>query len=325
MEIYGTFGPACASLPQLTEMFGAGMCGLRLNLSHRSLADSREWLELAREAAARWGVTPQILMDLQGPELRVGKDGLPVELPEGETLPLAALRLPQPLLDGLRPGQELLLDDGKLQAVVGEGETCRVVRGGTLLPRKSVAAPGLTVHLPALTEEDHQNLRLAAQMGVTGVMQSFVRGREDLLALRTALKEYGGEYIRIFAKVENLQGLQTLPEWIDLADCVVIARGDLGNAMPLWQLPAAQKIIAGLCCAKGKPFLVVTQMLASMERSAVPTRAEVSDIFNAVLDGADALMLTGETAAGKYPVEAMTYLCNTAREALRFLQERKDF
>ena len=325
MEIYGTFGPACTSLPVLTGMFRSGMCGLRLNLSHRSLAQSGEWLELARRAAAACGTAPRILMDLQGPELRVGAEGLPLELKEGEPLPLSALRLPAALLEQVRPGQELLLDDGKLQVCVTEGETCRVARGGTLLPRKSVAAPGLDIALPALTEEDLENLRLAPQMGVTGVMQSFVRGREDLLALRQALAERGGEHIRIYAKVENRQGLQTLPEWIDLADCVVIARGDLGNAMPLWQLPAAQKIVSALCRAKGKPFLVVTQLLASMEHRAVPTRAEVSDIFNAVLDGASALMLTGETAAGDYPAEAMTYLCNTAREALRFLQEREDF
>lgn len=324
MEIYGTFGPACTSLPVLTEMFQAGMCGLRLNLSHRSLEESRDWLELAQKAAGACGRTSQILMDLQGPELRVGREGLPLELPEGETLPLSALRLPPVLLEQLRPGQELLLDDGKLQVIVGEGETCRVVRGGTLLPRKSVAAPGLTVELPALTEEDHRNLRLAAQMGVTGVMQSFVRGREDLLALREALRQYGGEHIRIFAKVENRQGLETLPDWIDLADCVVIARGDLGNAVPLWQLPAIQKGIAALCIARGKPFLVVTQLLASMEERAVPTRAEVSDIFNAVLDGAWALMLTGETAAGRYPAEAMAYLCNTVVEAMRFLQMGKE-
>ena len=324
MEIYGTFGPACTSLPVLTEMFRSGMCGLRLNLSHRSLEESRDWLELAQKAAGACGRTTQILMDLQGPELRVGRAGLPLELPEGETLPLSALRLPPVLLEQLRPGQELLLDDGKLQVIVGEGETCRVVRGGTLLPRKSVAAPGLTVELPALTEEDHRNLRLAAQMGVTGVMQSFVRGREDLLALREALRQYGGEHIRIFAKVENRQGLETLPDWIDLADCIVIARGDLGNAVPLWQLPAIQKGIAALCIARGKPFLVVTQLLASMEERAVPTRAEVSDVFNAVLDGAWALMLTGETAAGRYPAEAMAYLCNTVVEAMRFLQMGKE-
>ena len=325
MEVYGTFGPACADLPILTEMFRQGMCGMRLNLSHRSLSQSEDWLELARLAASACGVAPQILMDLQGPELRVGSDGLPVELAEGETLPLERLSLPVALAERLSPGQPLLLDDGKLQVTVEDGGMFRVLRGGTLQPRKSVAAPGLTIQMPALTAEDHENLRLAAQMGVTGVMQSFVRGREDLLELRAALHQYDAEHIRIFAKVENQQGMQTLLDWIDLADCVVIARGDLGNAMPLWQLPMAQKIIAELCCAKGKPFMVVTQMLASMEERAVPTRAEVSDIFNAVLDGADALMLTGETAAGKYPAEAMTYLCNTAREALRFLQERKEF
>ena len=324
MEIYGTFGPACTSLPILTEMFRSGMCGLRLNLSHRSLEESRDWLELAQKAAGACGRTSQILMDLQGPELRVGREGLPLELPEGEILPLGALQLPPVLLEQLQPGQALLLDDGKLQAVVGEGETCRVVRGGTLLPRKSVAAPGVTVQMPALTEEDHRNLRLAPQMGVTGVMQSFVRGREDLLALRAALQQYGGEHIRIFAKVENRQGLETLLDWIDLADCIVIARGDLGNAVPLWQLPAIQKGIAALCIARGKPFLVVTQLLASMEERAVPTRAEVSDIFNAVLDGAWALMLTGETAAGRYPAEAMAYLCNTVVEAMRFLQMGKE-
>lgn len=324
MELYGTFGPACTEPAVLTEMFRAGMCGLRLNLSHRSLSQSGDWLEMARQAAAACGKQPQILMDFQGPELRVGTVGLPVELTEGETLPLARLCLPAALLPHLRPGQELLLDDGKLQAVVAAENTCRIQRGGTLLPRKSVAAPGLTVQMPALTAEDHENLRLAPQMGVTGVMQSFVRGREDLLALRAALKQYGGEHIRIFAKVENRQGLDTLADWLDLADCIVIARGDLGNAMPLWQLPAVQKRIAALCRERGKPFLVVTQLLASMESRAVPTRAEVSDIFNAVLDGAAALMLTGETAAGHYPAQAMTYLCNTAREAQNFLNERKE-
>lgn len=324
MELYGTFGPACTSLPQLTEMFRAGMCGLRLNLSHRSLSQSGDWLALAREAAAACGKTPQILMDLQGPELRVGREGLPVDLPEGERLPLSRLCLPPTLAQQLRPGQSLLLDDGKLQAVVEDGDTCRVLRGGTLLPRKSVAAPGVDIRLPALTAEDHENLRLAPQMGVTGVMQSFVRGREDLLELRQALRECGGEHIRLFAKVENLSGLESLESWMDLADCIVIARGDLGNAVPLWQLPAVQKRVSALCRAKNKPFLVVTQMLASMESRAVPTRAEVSDIFNAVLDGASALMLTGETAAGKYPAQAMEYLCKTAAEAQNFLLERKE-
>ena len=324
LEIYGTLGPACAEQETLRRMFACGMCGLRLNLSHRSLAQSGEWLALAKSAAESCGIVPQLLMDLQGPELRVSREGLPLDLAEGETLPLEALCMPEVLTAALQPGQTLLLDDGKLQVLVQEGGCALVQRGGTLLPRKSVAAPGLTVRMPALTAEDHENLRLAPQMGITGVMQSFVRGREDLLELRRALAACGGEHIRVFAKVENRQGLETLPEWIDLADCVVIARGDLGNAMPLWQLPAAQKIIAGLCIARETPFLVVTQMLASMEKAAVPTRAEVSDIFNAVLDGASALMLTGETAAGAYPVEATEMMCRTAAEALRYCTSGKE-
>ncbi len=321
MELYGTLGPACADPSVLQKMFEKGMDGLRLNLSHRSLAESEQWLALAKKAAAACGKNAQLLMDLQGPELRVGASGLPVELAEGQRYPLDKLALPEILLPHLRAGQKLLLDDGKLLIQVEEGKTCTVIRGGRLFPRKSVAAPGLALDLPALTEADHENLRLASQMGITGVMQSFVRGREDLLALRQALKAYGGEDIRIFAKVENMQGLNSLPDWLDLADHIVIARGDLGNAMPLWQLPAVQKRVAALCREQNKPFLVVTQMLASMEQRAVPTRAEVSDIFNAVLDGASALMLTGETAAGAYPVQAIEYLHNTAREALAFMTE----
>lgn len=324
LEIYGTLGPACARQETLQKMFEAGMCGLRLNLSHRSLAQSGEWLSLAKTAAQNCGVMPQLLMDLQGPELRVGTNGLPLDLAEGDMVSLQSLCLPEVLLARLQPGHRLLLDDGKLEVELMEQELCRVLRGGILLPRKSVAVPGLVVSMPALTDEDLENIRLAPQMGITGVMQSFVRGREDLLELRRALAAVGGEKIRVFAKVENRQGLETLPDWIDLADCVVIARGDLGNAMPLWQLPAAQKIIAGLCNLKDKPFLVVTQMLASMERAPVPTRAEVSDIFNAVLDGASALMLTGETAAGAYPVQAVEVMCRTAAEALRFCTSGKE-
>lgn len=322
MELYGTLGPACAEEETLRRMFRAGMCGLRLNLSHRSLAESGPWLEQARRAAADCGKTPRLLMDLQGPELRTGNTG-PVELEAGKTgLPLTLLALPEPLTEQLSPGQTLLLDDGRLELRVEAGDCFRVLRGGTLLPRKSAAAPGLEVSLPALTGADRENLRLAADAGITGVMQSFVRGRDDLLALRQALDQCGGRDIRLFAKVENRAGLESLPQWIDLCDTVVIARGDLGNAVPLWQLPAVQKEIAALCRKRNRPFLVVTQLLASMETRAVPTRAEVSDIFNAVLDGAGALMLTGETAAGQWPAEAMEYLCRTAAAAEGFLQQK---
>jgi len=154
MEIYGTFGPSCTRLDVLTEMFEAGMCGLRLNLSHRSLEESRDWLELAQQAAGACGRTSQILMDLQGPELRVGKDGLPLDLREGETLPLESLRLPDVLQPHLQPGQELLLDDGKLLIVMLDERRAKVLRGGLLRGRKSIALPGADIYPPTLTEAD---------------------------------------------------------------------------------------------------------------------------------------------------------------------------
>ena len=321
-EIYGTLGPACADAETLAAMLERGMTGVRLNLSHITLPEAGGMLEALHEAAARTGVTPKLLIDLQGPELRLGALPRPKTLREGETLtPGAELPLPEEVRAALTPGQELLLDDGKLLLRCESADRLRVLRGGVLHSRKSVALPGKDVRLPALTESDRQNIAAARDCGVTGVMQPFVRSREDLLAVRAALDAAGGEDIRLFAKIESREGAARLPELLEAADEIVIARGDLGNAVPLWELPGLQKAIAAACRAAGRPFMVVTQMLASMEHSAVPTRAEVSDIFNAVLDGAASVMVTGETAAGDYPAEAIAYLTRTAREAERYLRE----
>ena len=227
---------------------------------------------------------------------------------------------PAALVQGVQPGQELLLDDGKLLARVDTAEpealVCTVVRGGVLQSRKSLAAPGADIQMPTLTTEDKENLAIAAGCGVTGVMLPFVRGAADIRSLRQALAEASAPQLKILAKIENLAGVQALPEFLPLVDEVVIARGDLGNAMPLWELPRCQKQLSAACRAAGVPFMVVTQMLDSMHTRAVPTRAEVSDIYNAVLDGASSLMLTGETAVGQYPVQAMEYLVRTARTAM---------
>lgn len=317
MHFYGTIGPACASADTLRQMADAGMTGIRMNLSHGSLAAHADWLALLREAGI-----PELLIDLQGPELRIGQLTQPLELAAGDELLLGTEGVPCPdaLVGAARPGQELLLDDGRLLVRVTTQRpgtlVCVVERGGTLQSRKSIAAPGLAVPSPTLTAEDDENLRIAASCGVTGVMLPFVRGAEDILNLRRALDAAGAGQIRIFAKIENLAGVQALPEFLPLVDEVVIARGDLGNAMPLWELPCCQKQLSAACKAANVPFMVVTQMLDSMHHRAVPTRAEVSDIYNAVLDGASSLMLTGETAAGQYPVQAMEYLVKTAQTAL---------
>ena len=317
LDFYGTIGPACAQPDTLRRMVGAGMTGIRMNLSHGPLMAHTDWLAMIRAAGIR-----QLLIDLQGPELRIGTLTAPLTLPQGGTLCLGAGGVPCPaaLVQAAKPGQTLLLDDGKLLVQVTQALpdalVCTVVRGGALQSRKSIAAPGLTVPSPTLTEEDLQNLKIAKQCGVTGVMLPFVRGKADILALRSALDEAGAGDIRIFAKIENRAGMHALPEFLHLVDEVVIARGDLGNAMPLWELPRCQKQLSAACRGAGVPFMVVTQMLDSMCTRAVPTRAEVSDIYNAVLDGAASVMLTGETAAGQYPVEAMDYLVRTACTAL---------
>ena len=368
-DIYGTLGPSCADLDLLREMFTLGMTGMRLNLSHMTLAEASPMLRLFKEAAAQAGVRPQLLIDMQGPELRVGALKAPLRLEEGTSLllcadggPAAALpsgNLPAPkapaanasapgdlpavtaaspgvpavpvppaVLSALKPGQDLLLDDSKLLLRVTEvpgaalpGSAVAVVlRGGTLLSRKSIALPGVHIDSPAMTDADRKNLRCAKEAGVTAVMQPFVRSPEDLKTVRAALKETGCPEVRLFAKIENQDGIRMIDSLIPEADEIVIARGDLGNAVPLWDLPGVQKTIAGKCRAAGKPFMVVTQMLASMEQRAVPTRAEVSDIFNAVLDGASSVMVTGETAAGKYPAEVIRYLVNTVRSAEKYLR-----
>ncbi len=324
MDIYGTLGPACSDGATLEAMFRSGMTGVRLNLSHVSLGDSSDLLTRLHQAADRCGVRPRLLIDMQGPELRVGVLPAPLPLDEGDTVTLGPGGIPVPalVLPHLTPGQPVLLDDGKLLLRVldntGQSATAAVERGGTLQSRKSIAFPGADIDPPAMTDADRANIRDAARFGVTGVMQPFVRSRAGLEAVRRALDQAGGQHIRLYAKIENLTGAANLPALLPAADEIVIARGDLGNAQPLWKLPALQKRIAAQCRAAGKPFMVVTQMLSSMERESVPTRAEVSDIFNAVLDGASDLMLTGETAVGKHPAEAIRYLANTAREAERF-------
>ena len=202
--------------------------------------------------------------------------------------------------------------DEELKALLADRLSCRVERGGVLRSRKSLAVAGRELPASALTEMDMENLSRAREYGVTALMQPFVRGADDLRTVRAALRETGAEELKIFAKIENMTGLHRLDEILPLADVVVIARGDLGNAMPLWELPRAQTLIASKCRAAKRPFMVSTQMLHSMHHAAVPTRAEVADVYQAARSGADYLLLTGETAVGEYPVEAMTYFAKIA-------------
>ena len=327
ISIYGTFGPACGQEDILKQMFEAGMTGMRLNLSHTSLTDSADRIAAFRAAAETAGIVPELLIDMQGPELRIGTIE-PMTLTDGESVILGegGIPVPEVTLPVMYAGDEVVLDDGKISVRVRENHgthaVCTVERGGVLTSRKSIKLknPDVVVELPVLTEHDLNNVRRAAEYGVTGLMQPFVHSGEELRKVRKALQENGADHVKIFAKIENMQGVDNLEDILPEADWIIIARGDLGNDMDLWQLPAVQKKIAAACVKAGKPFVVVTQMLASMEHSPVPTRAEVSDIFNAVLDGCAGVMVTGETAVGDYPTEVIRYLTNTVKSAEDYLQ-----
>jgi pyruvate kinase len=334
MEYYGTLGPACINTDTLVQMFDCGMTGIRLNLSHKSLEDSKEWIKIYKEAAVKAGKEADLLIDLIGPEIRIGDLEETLHLNMDDQIVLtwdemlnaqeySTIPVPAFVKEHLTVGQMLLMDDGKIEVIVEQSEEdyvlCKVTRGGHLSSRKSLALPGCVLKNPPLTPQDHENLKHAVEYGVTAVMQPFVRSKEDLIELRAALKTYGAEKIRIFAKIENMEGVEKVHELLPYCDVIVIARGDLGNAMPLSKLPVVQQRISDICNKEGKPFMVVTQMLNSMIESAVPTRAEVTDIFHAVQNGASSVMLTGETAAGKYPVEAMKVLVDTGENALTFL------
>lgn len=328
LEIYGTLGPSDCDKSTLKEMFRHGMTGLRLNLSHRSLADCKEWLDNLYEVSEELHIVPDLLVDLMGPELRIGLLETPLVLESGDTLCLlpkeeCPIPIPDYIYPFLKKGQQILLDDGRilLEIIDEEKLTAKVQNGGRLLSRKSLALPGQNVDLPTLTEKDLENLSVLGAYRVTGVMLPFVRNAQDLITLKKELLARGHAHVRIFAKIENQAGIDQLASLLPHCDHVVIARGDLANAVSITKLPAIQKKIARLCRRTKTPFMVVTQMLASMENSPVPTRAEVSDIFNAVLDGASSLMLTGETAIGSYPVQAIKVLSDVSFEALRFRME----
>ena len=322
MDFYGTIGPACCTQGVLEKMYARGMTGIRLNLSHGMLADHAQWLETAAKAAECVGKKTKILVDLQGPELRIGTLDGEILLREEENVIFGqgGIPLPEVMYEQCEQGLHLLLDDGKMEVELNECHSeymkAKVLRGGILKSRKSIAVIGKVIQTPTLTDKDLENLKAAKQYGVTGVMLPFVRSVDDLMCLKETLKNCNAEDIAVFAKIENMQGIHSLESFMALADEIVIARGDLGNAMPLWELPGVQKRIAKVCKAAGKPFMVVTQMLDSMEHRQVPTRAEVSDIYNAIIDGASSVMLTGETAVGDYPELAIMYLVNTAKAAM---------
>jgi pyruvate kinase len=315
-KIVATLGPASSDPNVVRQLFKVGVDVFRLNFSHGSHADHSERFKVLRALEQETGRPIGILADLQGPKLRVGVfvDG-PVMLTKGQpfrldldTAPGSQHRvcLPHPeIFAALVPGAELLLDDGKLRLVVEQcgadfAET-RVAVGGKLSERKGVNVPGVVLPITALTEKDRRDLSLALELGADWIALSFVQRPEDVAEARALI----GDRAAIVVKLEKPSAIECLDQIVSLTDAVMVARGDLGVELPAERVPAIQKRIVRACRKLGKPVIVATQMLESMIESPVPTRAEASDVATAIYDGADAVMLSAESASGKYPVVAV--------------------
>jgi len=318
VKIVCTLGPATAGVARLVELIEAGMDVARLNFSHGEYEAHQAMFNDVRTAAKQVGRPVTIFADLCGPKIRVGKmQGGQVPLPKGQTIVLSsadflgtAARIPhtyRPLARDVRPGDPILLDDGLLQlrveSVSGDDVTCRVIDGGVLKDKKGMNLPGSALSVPALTEKDKRDIVFGRELGVDWFALSFVRNPGDV---EEAKALSGG--IPVIAKVEKPEAVKNLEAILDAADAVMVARGDLGVEAGHEKVPLVQKRILRAIKLRAKPAITATQMLDSMIKNPRPTRAEVSDVANAVLDGTDAVMLSAETSVGDYPVEAVKTL-----------------
>lgn len=329
-KIVATIGPASRSPEVIEKMVRAGMNVARLNFSHGSYSDHAQVVTRLRSVSESLDTPITLLQDLQGPKIRVGHipEGA-LELSTGDTLtfvPMAeftgqpktvAIDYPY-LAEEAEPELQILLDDGllELRVEVVEDQTvrCRVIQGGILKSRKGVNLPALNLRLPAMTDKDKADLEFGLSQGVDIVSLSFVRQAEDILSLKALLREKGAADLPVLAKIEKPQAIENLEAIVDAADAIMVARGDLGVEMSPEKVPRLQKRIIRLCNQKSKPVITATQMLDSMIRNPRPTRAETSDVANAIIDGTDAVMLSGESAVGEFPVQSVVVLARIAED-----------
>lgn len=338
-KIIATIGPASCSREMLARLADAGVSIFRLNFSHGDEAFFRQLVRDIRSIEAEGDRPLTIMQDLAGPKIRIGM--LPghtlnvtrgdllllgAEPLAGDTLPLLPFEHPQ-ILEGLLEGDRLALADGGLQFLVREKKTdgrvlIEALGEGIVTSRKGLALPGKSIPLPALTEKDRADLAVGLELGVDAVAVSFVQSAEDIRQVKALLRSKGSR-LPVVAKLERQNAVENLAAIIAETDMVMVARGDLGVECPLPALPAIQKRIIRACNQASKPVIVATQMLLSMVGSPAPTRAETTDVANAVLDGADCVMLSEETAMGSYPVETVAYMRQIAGEAEAYLQETR--
>lgn len=320
-KVVCTMGPNTNDKEVMRKLIQNGMDVARFNFSHGDHEEQKFRMDLLKELREEEHAHTAILLDTKGPEIRTGllKDGKKVTLQEGNTFVLTMENIVgddtkvslsyKGLAEDVQQGTVILIDDGliglKVKEIVDQDIVCEIVNGGELGERKGVNVPNVPVRLPAITEKDKEDIKFGVEQDIDFIAASFVRNAECVLEIRAFLKELDAPYIPIIAKIENAEGIRNIDEIIRAADGIMVARGDMGVEIPAEEVPYLQKMLIQKCNNNFKTVITATQMLDSMIRNPRPTRAEVTDVANAVYDGTDAVMLSGETAQGKYPVEAL--------------------
>ena len=326
-KIVCTLGPAVDDVKVLSRVCLAGMDVARFNFSHGDYSDQQKRIELFKSVREELNLPITMMLDTKGPEIRIGtfKDS-EIMLNDGDTFTLAHDMCEgdltkvyvnyESLYDEVSVGDKILVNDGlielKVKEIVEKDIICDVIHGGKLSNRKSVNIPGLSLNFPLLTEKDKADITFGVEQGFDMIAASFVRKPEDILAIKTLLNELQAPNIAIIAKIENQEGVDNFDKILEVADGIMVARGDLGVEVPMEKVPSIQKHFIKKCNEAGKIVIVATQMLESMTNSPRPTRAEVNDVANAVFDGTSAVMLSGEVAAGKFPVECVKTMAQIA-------------
>lgn len=328
-KIVCTIGPASESIDTLEQLIEAGMNVARLNFSHGDFAEHGQRIKNIKEAADKAGKTVAILLDTKGPEIRTGsfKNGED-EITEGSTVAISmndiegtaerfSVTYPG-LINDVQVGSAILLDDGLIELKVTEIDQANqelittALNSGTIKNKKGVNVPNVQVKLPGITDKDAGDIEFGIEQGVDFIAASFVRRPSDVFEIRALLERHDATHIQIIPKIENNEGVENIDSIIEVSDGIMVARGDLGVEIPAEDVPLVQKQLISKCNIAGKPVITATQMLDSMQRNPRPTRAEASDVANAIFDGTDAIMLSGETAAGHYPVESVQTMSNIA-------------
>lgn len=336
-KIVCTIGPKSESKEMLTKLLNAGMNVMRLNFSHGDYDEHGARIKNLREVMQETGIKAAIMLDTKGPEIRTIKleGGNDVHLVAGQTFTFTTDKSVignservavtySGFAEDLKVGNRVLVDDGLIamdvKEIKGNEVVCTVLNNGDLGENKGVNLPGVSIQLPALAEKDKQDLIFGCEQGVDFIAASFIRKRSDVEDIRAHLKTHGGEDIKIISKIENQEGLDNFDEILEASDGIMVARGDLGVEIPVEEVIFAQKMMIKKCVRASKPVITATQMLDSMIKNPRPTRAEAGDVANAILDGTDAVMLSGESAKGKYPLETvnvMATICKRTDKTIR--------